>query len=81
MVIQGHLEALYTFYGEFQGLRFARKHFGWYTEYFPHTTQPEAAALSRRFNKLETPAQQLAFVRDSLQESFGLLIEGEVRAA
>ncbi|MDQ8035778.1 MAG: tRNA dihydrouridine synthase DusB [Pedobacter sp.] len=80
-VIQGHLEALYAFYGEFQGLRFARKHFGWYTEHFPHTTQPEAAALSRHFNKLETPAQQQAFVRDSLQESFGLLIEGEVRAA
>jgi tRNA-dihydrouridine synthase B len=80
-VIEEHLEALYAFYGEFQGLRFARKHFGWYTEHFTHTTRPEAAALSRHFNKLDTPALQLAFVRDSLHESFGSLIEGEVRAA
>lgn len=98
-VIQGHLEALYAFYGEFQGLRFARKHFGWYTEHFPVVTRPDAASLSgdigkvlsRHFNKLETPAQQLAFVhealgrdqedRDEPQGNFGLLIEGEVRAA
>jgi tRNA-dihydrouridine synthase B len=71
-VIQGHLEALYAFYGEFQGLRFARKHFGWYAEHLP-----EGAAMSRRFNALETPALQQAFVR----EYFGQLIEGEVRAA
>jgi tRNA-dihydrouridine synthase B len=80
-VIQGHLEDLYSFYGEFQGLRFARKHFGWYTEHFPHTTVPEAAVLSRHFNKLETPAQQLAFVRNCFAQSSGQLIEGEVRAA
>ena len=71
-VILGHLEALYAFYGEFQGLRFARKHFGWYAQYFPDGPQ-----ASRHFNKLETPAQQQAFVRDY----FGQLIEGEVRAA
>ncbi|HET8730216.1 MAG TPA: tRNA dihydrouridine synthase DusB [Moraxellaceae bacterium] len=71
-VIQGHLEDLYAFYGDLQGLRFARKHFGWYVE-----SLPEGAAMSRRFNSLESPAMQLAFVRDS----FGQLIDGEVRAA
>ena len=55
-----------------QALRFARKHFGWYAQYFPDGPQ-----ASRHFNKLETPAQQQAFVRDY----FGQLIEGEVRAA
>ncbi|MCC2639370.1 MAG: TIM-barrel protein nifR3 family [Moraxellaceae bacterium] len=72
LIIQGHLEDLYAFYGDLQGLRFARKHFGWYVESFP-----EGAAISRRFNSLESPALQLAFVRDC----FGHLIEGEVRAA
>lgn len=80
-VIQGHLEALYAFYGDFQGLRFARKHFGWYTAHFSHLAQPEQATLSRQFNQLESPSQQLAFVRNALSESWGLLIEGEVRAA
>jgi len=77
LTIQGHLEALYAFYGELQGLRFARKHFGWYVEQLPQHCIPNIATGSRHFNKLESPAQQLAFVRDF----FGQLIEGEVRAA
>jgi len=71
-IILGHLEDLYAFYGEFQGLRFARKHLSWYAAYLP-----EGAAMSRFFNKLESSAQQLAFARDY----FGRLVNGEVRAA
>ncbi len=71
-IILGHLEDLYAFYGDLQGLRFARKHFGWYVE-----SLPEGAAISRRFNSLDSPAMQLEFVR----HCFGQLIEGEVRAA
>lgn len=77
LIIQGHLEALYAFYGEHQGLRFARKHFGWYVEQLPQSCHPDIATGSRHFNKLESPTQQLAFVRDF----FGQLIDGEVRAA
>lgn len=77
LIIQGHLEALYAFYGELQGLRFARKHFGWYVEQLPQHLLPNIATGSRHFNKLESPAQQLAFVR----EFFGQLIDGKVRAA
>jgi tRNA-dihydrouridine synthase B len=80
-IIQGHLEALYTFYGERQGSRFARKHFGSYVEHLPGISLPEAAMLSRRFNTLETPALQLAYVRDSLNELCGSLIEKEAKAA
>ncbi len=77
LIIKGHLEALYAFYGELQGLRFARKHFGWYVEHLPQSCLPDSATASRHFNKLESPALQLAFVRDF----FGQLIDGEVRAA
>jgi tRNA-dihydrouridine synthase B len=31
-ILLGHLEALYGFYGEEQGLRIARKHLGWYAK-------------------------------------------------
>ncbi|HQV41202.1 MAG: tRNA dihydrouridine synthase DusB [Moraxellaceae bacterium] len=70
--VLGHLEDLYAFYGEFQGLRFARKHMSWYSEYLP-----DGAATSHFFNKLESSVQQLAFARDY----FGRLANGEVRAA
>jgi tRNA-dihydrouridine synthase B len=31
-IILQHLEALYRFYGEYTGLRVARKHLGWYCQ-------------------------------------------------
>ena len=31
-ILCGHLEALYAFYGELQGVRIARKHLGWYAK-------------------------------------------------
>ncbi len=31
-ILLGHLDALYAFYGEEQGLRIARKHLGWYAK-------------------------------------------------
>lgn len=83
-VIQGHLEALYAFYGEPQGLRFARKHFGWYMAHWtPEAgTEPvDASLLSRHFNRLETATQQLDFVRNTLAATAAPLGKGEVKAA
>lgn len=71
-IICGHLEALYAFYGEFTGLRFARKHFGWYGDHLPGGDK-----ASKAFNRMETPEQQLTLVRDY----FGQLVEGGVIAA
>lgn len=51
-----HLTALHDFYGEFLGLRIARKHTGWYL-----SSRVEAELL-RQFNRLESPQQQLDFV-------------------
>jgi tRNA-dihydrouridine synthase B len=31
-IILGHIESLYAFYGEYTGLRMARKHLGWYSQ-------------------------------------------------
>jgi tRNA-dihydrouridine synthase B len=38
-----HLELLYAFYGEFQGVRIARKHIGWY---FDHMEGPMEARIA-----------------------------------
>ena len=52
-VLRAHLEALHDFYGEHAGLRIARKHIGWTLDRLPGG--PE---LKRRFNRLETAAEQ-----------------------
>lgn len=56
-VMQSHLSALYQHYGDYMGVRIARKHVGWYLQ-----TLPEGQQARARFNALETPEQQHAFV-------------------
>lgn len=53
-----HLISLYDFYGEFMGVRIARKHVSWYLKTLPGIT------LRTFFNQLETPAQQLHAITD-----------------
>ncbi len=52
-----HLRAHYAFYGEFMGVRTARKHIGWYVR-----DLPGGEAFRRRMNLLEDCEQQLAAV-------------------
>ena len=53
-----HLDNLYTFYGEYLGVRIARKHIGWYSK-----TQPESTAFRRTINQAQTPEQQQALIQ------------------
>lgn len=71
-VLMEHLQRLYDHYGEYLGVRIARKHLGWYVQHLPLGAKFRAV-----FNSLETPEDQLA----SAQEFFELRIEGEVMAA
>ncbi len=50
-----HLRGLYDFYGEFMGLRIARKHIGWYLQ-----QAPGAETFRRLFNQLDSAAEQEA---------------------
>lgn len=52
-VIQRHLENLYDFYGEFMGLRIARKHIAWYCK-----KDPQHKAFCQHINKIENAARQ-----------------------
>jgi len=52
-----HLENLYSLYGEYMGIRVARKHVGWYLQ-----QQDLPVQLRKEFNGLETAAEQQAAV-------------------
>ena len=52
-----HLQDHYTLYGEFTGVRSARKHIGWYVK-----TLPGGAAFRARMNVIDTCDEQLAAV-------------------
>ncbi|HCY63045.1 MAG TPA: tRNA dihydrouridine synthase DusB [Oxalobacteraceae bacterium] len=54
-VMAEHLQAHYAFYGDYLGVRTARKHIGWYVRELP-----EGEDFRRRMNVLEQCADQLA---------------------
>ena len=66
-VMLKHLINLYTFYGEYMGLRIARKHIGWYCK-----NRPNGEAFRRFFNTLKTTELQ--------HEQIRLYFEDEQRA-
>jgi tRNA-dihydrouridine synthase B len=58
-MLREHLELLYGFYGEYLGVRIARKHIAWYSKGFE-----QGAELRRRINHSATPAEQSALIGD-----------------
>ena len=54
-----HLETLYAFYGEYSGVRMARKHISWYSKGLR-----DGAAFRHRINQVETCDTQIAMVRE-----------------
>ena len=58
-ILLGHLDALYAFHGEVQGVRIARKHLGWYAK-----DRPENAAFRSVANRAESATEQLRLTRD-----------------
>jgi len=58
-ILLGHLDDLYAFYGEAQGVRIARKHLGWYAR-----DRPENAAFRAVANRAESAAEQMRLTRE-----------------
>jgi tRNA-dihydrouridine synthase B len=58
-ILVEHLENLYAFYGEPQGVRIARKHLGWYAK-----DRPENSTFRAVVNRAESAAEQLRLTRD-----------------
>ena len=57
-ILTGHLNNLYEFYGEYTGVRVARKHIAWYSK-----GQREGNRFRQNINKLESAGAQLDYVR------------------
>ncbi len=53
-----HLDTLYAFYGEYSGVRMARKHISWYSKGLR-----DGAAFRHRVNQVETCEAQVSMVR------------------
>jgi tRNA-dihydrouridine synthase B len=70
-ILHQHVLALHRFYGEFMGVRIARKHLGWYLQ-----SSAQDTGNKRLFNALEQASEQLQFI-DKLYK----IAITEVRAA
>lgn len=57
LMLSNHIQALHDLYGEFQGIRIARKHVGWTLD-----TIPGAQVLKQRFNRLESAEDQFNLI-------------------
>jgi tRNA-dihydrouridine synthase B len=71
-VLTGHLNNLYDFYGEYTGVRVARKHIAWYSK-----GQPGGNRFRQQINQAESAEEQLQYVDDY----FSLLTEQKALAA
>lgn len=71
-ILVEHLSNLYAFYGEFTGVRVARKHISWYSK-----GQHGGAVFRDRVNRVESVEGQL----DVTNEFFDRLLMGEEMAA
>ncbi|MBD3669539.1 MAG: tRNA dihydrouridine synthase DusB [Gammaproteobacteria bacterium] len=59
----GHLHNLYEFYGEFSGVRVARKHISWYSK-----GQRHGGAFRQAVNQVESSAEQIQMINDFFDE-------------
>ncbi len=57
-IMLSHLQALYAFYGEYTGVRVARKHVGWYLKQHKVTN-----SFRQAINRLETAGEQLEMIQ------------------
>ena len=71
-ILLEHLRNLYSFYGEYTGVRVARKHISWYSKGHPH-----GAVFRQLVNRVDTVEEQLQLI----QEFFDKLMMREELAA
>lgn len=62
-VLIEHLQNLYDFYGDYTGVRMARKHIAWYSKGLRNGN-----AFRQQMNQFEQPLQQLRFTREFFEQ-------------
>jgi tRNA-dihydrouridine synthase B len=68
-LLQRHVTELHAFYGDYMGARIARKHVGWYLQEDPAGREHRA-----RFNRLDTPVEQLRYIEHIFQNNLDEVI-------
>lgn len=68
-----HLENLYEFYGEFTGVRMARKHISWYSKGLRNSSQFRA-----RVNRVESTKEQLSVTREFFERRAEFEIDSQL---
>ena len=63
-IMLAHLEELYRFYGEYTGVRVARKHLGWYC-----ANRGDASAFRQAVVRVETAAEQVGLTRSFFESA------------
>ncbi len=63
----GHVKELHRFYGEYQGLRIARKHVGWYMK-----SRPNGDSFQKCFNTFTCAKQQLESIEAFFDNRFSV---------
>ena len=63
-VLRSHLQTLHDFYGDYMGVRIARKHLGWYLAADDRFDADRQRELRAAFNALELADAQFAFIDD-----------------
>ena len=58
-----HVFNLHQFYGEFQGVRIARKHIGWYCKH-----QANTKAFRAMINKIESAEEQIKMIKNFFKQ-------------
>lgn len=77
-ILVEHLENLYAFYGERQGVRIARKHIGWYAKGLERIGAGDATeripehVLRATINRAESADEQLRLTREAFRETAAL---------
>jgi tRNA-dihydrouridine synthase B len=71
-ILLEHLENLYAFYGEYTGVRMARKHISWYSK-----GQRHGAAFRQAVNQVETVEEQKQITKQFFE---ALLVREELAA-
>ena len=74
-ILSNHLENLYSFYGEYTGVRMARKHISWYSK-----GQRNGGAFRNLVNHIDNSKEQLAMVEQFFSE-LKLSSKGDEQAA
>lgn len=59
--LAGHLEKLYSFYGDVTGVRIARKHISWYLKHLGFISQD----IPNKINQATQPIQQMALIHSA----------------